>query len=104
MKMIVSQVFDNGDETSREVYGEPYYLVPSTEQTDMLSVDQVVKISNEKFIRAMAGYDLSSNHLSVFVKEGEIHIFSAVVKTEGGAPYFAFRLSDGTFTELSFEE
>lgn len=102
MKIVVSQVLENSDEGNREVYGE-LFLTPSAEQKGMLSVDQMVVVSSENSIRVMAGYDLSSSHLSIFVKENEEHIFSAVVKTDSGVPYFAFCLRDGTFTELSVE-
>jgi hypothetical protein len=103
MKVAITQVIENNDEYGRETFAELDFKALA-ESANVLSVDQTVRVSNDNLLQVFASYELSTKHLSVFVKEGDIHIFSAVFKWDGGGvPYFAFCQNNGRFTELSFE-
>ena len=101
MEIGVSQVLELTEgEEERIVYGT-VKLSASPEEPGVLFLDKEdLEVSGAKKLFFSATYDTSTKNVSIFVKEDDWHIFTGVFSWTYPGTYFAFRLSDGVFTEM----
>ena len=103
MKIKVFQVLDH--DTQERLDCGYIELATSTENPCIKSVDEAeVSVAGGSKIYLSCTFDSSTNNFSVFVREGELHMFTGMLHWGEVNPYFAFRLTDVTFTELFFEK
>jgi hypothetical protein len=102
MKITIIQVI-NHETQERKTCGEVVFC-KSNEQENILFVENTkVKVANSE-IYFSASFDTSTSSISIFIKEEDEHIFTAMFNWNHITPYFAFTLTDGTFTELYFKK
>jgi hypothetical protein len=78
-------------------------LVPAPGQPDSLSIqDYVLQRAGQSPLVVSAAYSLLNHNLSMFVSFAGEHVFTGMCHWGVVAPYFAFRLTDGSFIECYF--
>lgn len=103
MKISFFQVLNH--ETEERIDCGEAVFVKSTEQTNILFVkESEIKVAHNKLIHVSSTYDSASSSISIFIKENDLHVFTAMFNWNHVTPYFAFRLWDGVFTELYFKK
>jgi hypothetical protein len=103
MRIAILQVLDHDSQT-RVDCGVVEFVPEVGRHKAMVIEEAAVKVANDKVLYLSSAYDCGNKNISVFVKEGETHVFTAMFHWHNVAPYFAFRLTDGTFTEFYFEK
>jgi len=91
------------DEIDESVTLGEIEFTPLAGQPDSFSIQEhALQRADRSPLIVSAAYSLLNNSLSMFVSfEGE-HVFTAMCHWDLAAPYFAFRLKDGSFIECYF--
>ena len=78
-------------------------FVSFPEQPDSLSIQEhALQRAGRSFLVVSAAYSLLNHNLSMFIKFEAEHVFTGMCHWDDVAPYFAFRLRDGSFIECYF--
>ena len=75
------------------------------ERPQIMFIDEkAVKLPNGKELIFSSTYEKSTENISIFARENDHHVFTAIFSWNYIATCFAFRLTDGTFTEIFLEK
>ncbi|MEN3328458.1 MAG: hypothetical protein V7638_3265 [Acidobacteriota bacterium] len=91
------------DEAQESVRLGEIEFSPLPGEPDSFSIEEhVLQRDGRSPLVVLAAYSLRNHSLSMFIKfEGE-HVFTGMCHWDDIAPYFAFRLKDGSFIECYF--
>jgi hypothetical protein len=101
----VTLVIDVDEDTQERITCGKVEFKYSPDQPKILYLDkEMIEVAGGKKLFFSATYEMLSENVSVFIKEDELHTFTAVFNWSYAGTYFAFRLSDSVFTELYFTQ
>jgi hypothetical protein len=103
MKIYVRQVIDEENQ-KRVICGFVEFSYQGENSNNMFIDEISVKLIDEKELFFSAAYEKETKNTSVFAREDEYHIFTAIFNWDYVATCFAFRATNGTLTELFFEK
>src|SRR3569832_440821 len=76
---------------------------PSAGQPDSLSIQEyALQRADQSPLAVSAAYSLLNHNLSMFISFAGEHVFAGMCHWDVVAPYFAFRLKDGSLNECNF--
>ena len=104
MKMTVTGLPKGADPREARVLAEIEFAHDPSGRDSMGFSEVGVRVNEEAELRFSGAYYVPNKNFSLFVLEGEVHVFTGMSHWDRVAPYFAFRLCDGTFIQMIFEK
>jgi hypothetical protein len=104
MKMTVTGLPRGADPREARVLAEIEFA-PAPDGPDSMGFSEVgVRVNEGAELHFSGAYYVPNRNVSLFVLEGQVHVFTGMSHWDRVAPYFAFRLRDGTFIQMTFEK